>query len=99
LAVAALGLGQALSIPALMVAVLSMAGPAVARHGQGPVMAVMRLLERLGGAVGPLVAGGLAMSFGASLSMSLMGAYALASALLLGFAMMRLHADSRRVSP
>lgn len=83
LAVLALGLGQALSIPALVAAALAISQPAVARYGQGPVMAVLRLLERLGGAAGPLLAALLSTTLGVTGAMAAFGAYALASALML----------------
>lgn len=83
LAVLALGLGQALSIPALVAAALAISQPAVSRYGQGPVMAVLRLLERLGGAAGPLLAAVLSTALGVTGAMAAFGAYALASALLL----------------
>lgn len=83
LAVLALGLGQALSIPALVVAALAISQPAVAVYGQGPVMAVLRLLERLGGAAGPLLAALLSTTLGVTGAMGVFGAYALLSALLL----------------
>lgn len=83
LAVLALGLGQALSIPALMTAALSVSQPAVQAHGTGPVLAVFRLVERLGGACGPLLASLLSTAYGVRTAMSLLGCYALASVLLL----------------
>lgn len=83
LAVLALGLGQALSIPALVTAALAISQPAVTRYGQGPVMAVLRLLERLGGAAGPLLAALLSSALGVHAAMGAFGYYALASALML----------------
>jgi predicted MFS family arabinose efflux permease len=83
LAVLALGLGQALSIPALVAAALAISQPALAKYGQGPVMAVLRLLERLGGAAGPLLAALLSTTLGVTAAMAAFGAYALVSALML----------------
>lgn len=89
LAVLGLGLGQALSIPALVTAALSVSQAAVQRHGQGPVMAVLRLIERLGGAAGPLLAALLAETWGAGRAMAWMGAYALVCAVLLWWSLRR----------
>lgn len=93
LAVLALGIGQSLSIPALVAAALALSQSAVAAYGQGPVMAVLRLLERLGGATGPLFAAALSTSYGLAVTMSLFGLYSLFSALLLLLAM---HFSDRR---
>lgn len=92
-AVLALGIGQSLSIPALVAAALALSQPAVAAYGQGPVMAVLRLLERLGGATGPLLAAVLSTSYGIGVAMGLFGFYSLASALLL---LLVMHFSDRR---
>ncbi len=92
-AVLALGIGQSLSIPALVAAALALSQPAVAAYGQGPVMAVLRLLERLGGATGPLLAAVLSTSYGIGVAMGLFGFYSLASALLL---LLFMHFSDRR---
>lgn len=83
LGVLALGLAQSLSIPALVAAVLTLTQRASAVHGQGPVMAALRLVERLGGAAGPLAAAALANYFGVARAMEFFGLYVLASTLLL----------------
>lgn len=92
-AVVALGIGQSLSIPALVAAALALSQPAVAAYGQGPVMAVLRLLERLGGATGPLLAAVLSASYGIGVAMGLFGFYSLVSALLL---LLVMHFSDRR---
>ncbi len=92
-AVLALGIGQSLSIPALVAAALALSQPAVAAYGQGPVMAVLRLLERLGGATGPLLAAVLSTSYGIGVAMGLFGFYSLASAFLL---LLFMHFSDRR---
>ena len=83
LAVFALGLAQALSIPALVSAALGVSDDAVAHYGQGPVMAVLRLIERMGGALGPLVGAALVILVGPQAAMGWLGVYGLASVLLL----------------
>lgn len=52
-----LGLGQALSIAAQSTLVGELCREEVKRYGDGPVYGVYRLLERLGNAAGPLLAG------------------------------------------
>jgi predicted MFS family arabinose efflux permease len=94
LGVLAIGLAQSLSIPALVAAVLDLSRQAIVIHGQGPVMAVLRLLERLGGAAGPLVAAALANFYGVKVAMGIFGLYVLASTVLL-LVVMRL-TDRRR---
>ena len=81
--VLAIGIGQAMSIPALFSASLAFSGRAVAHHGQGPVMAVLRLIERLGGALGPICAALLTAAVGMQSAMGLLGVYALACAAVL----------------
>lgn len=63
-AVATLGLAQSLSIATQLAAALDVSQEAIAVHGKGPVLALLRLVERLGAAAGPLVAAGLAATFG-----------------------------------
>lgn len=81
--VLAIGIGQAMSIPALFSASLAFSGRAVAHHGQGPVMAVLRLIERLGGALGPICAALLTAALGIQGAMGLLGVYALTCAAIL----------------
>lgn len=83
LGVLALGLAQSLSIPALVAAVLTLTQRASAVHGQGPVMAALRLVERLGGAAGPMAAAALANYFGIARAMEFFGFYVFVSTLLL----------------
>lgn len=82
-AVVALGLAQSLSIPAQLAAALQVADTAVAAHGKGPVLAVLRVIERLGAAAGPLVAAGLAATFGTAGAVWMLGIYAGISSCLL----------------
>jgi predicted MFS family arabinose efflux permease len=93
-AVLALGLGQSLSIPALFTAALALSGQAIARHGQGPVMAILRLFERLGGAAGPLLGAALAAWLGPAPAMAVFGACALLGAA--GLALYLAASDRRR---
>lgn len=55
-AVAALGVGQAMSIPAQTVLITVIGEREIEEHGPGPVLSVFRLAERLGAVIGPLVA-------------------------------------------
>lgn len=72
-----LGLGQALSIAAQSALVGELCREEVQRYGDGPVYGVYRLLERLGNAAGPLLAGILVVQF------SYQGAFVAISALVL----------------
>ena len=55
-----LGVGQAMSISAQLAVVTRICRPQIERFGRDPVLGFYRLVERLGGAAGPLVAAGLA---------------------------------------
>ncbi len=59
-----LGIGQAMSISAQLALVTRICKPQIERFGRDPVLGFYRLVERLGGAAGPLVAAGLAGLFG-----------------------------------
>lgn len=83
LAVIALGLAHSLSIPAQVAALLSVTETAVSRYGKGPVVAVLRLFERLGAAAGPLTAAGLIAVLGSYGAIWALGLYAGISALLM----------------
>lgn len=86
LGIGALGLGQSMSIAAQL-ALVARVAEAEARElglglGLGPVLGLFRLLERLGAAAGPLVAGALAAGHGAPRAMALLGGFGLASSIL-----------------
>lgn len=76
--VVALGFGQALSIPAQVAIVIRVSGPAIARHGQGPVLAAMRLVERAVAATAPILAATITVNYGAEPAIAIMGACSLA---------------------
>lgn len=78
-AVALLGLAQATSIPAQVSASLKIAADFTEEHGTGPVLAVLRLAERLGGALGPLLAASLTLSLGMEQAVLVFGAIAAVS--------------------
>lgn len=78
--VVALGLGQAMSISPQLAMATRICAEAVARHGAGSVLGVYRLIERLGAAAGPLIAGGLTAAFGPMEAAGLLGAAVFASA-------------------
>lgn len=75
-AVALLGLAQASSIPAQLSASLKLSKEFTKDHGTGPVLAVLRLAERLGGAIGPLLAAGLTLLVGATQAVLIFGVFA-----------------------
>ena len=75
-AVAMLGLAQATSIPAQLSASLKISADFTRDHGSGPVLAVLRLAERLGGALGPLLAAGLTLWVGTDAAVLCFGAIA-----------------------
>jgi predicted MFS family arabinose efflux permease len=64
IAVGLLGLAQATSIPAQVSLSLKLSRTFTEKHGTGPVLAVLRMAERFGGAAGPLVAATLVHFFG-----------------------------------
>jgi predicted MFS family arabinose efflux permease len=78
-AVGMLGLAQATSIPAQVSASLKISSDFTKEHGTGPVLAVLRLAERLGGAVGPLLAASLSLWLGSTGAVLVFGAIAAVS--------------------
>ncbi len=82
LAMALLGLGQGLSIAAQS-SLLSLAcAEEIREHGSAALFGAYRLIERLGNASGPLLAGGLVASFGHAGAFALIAALVLACGLL-----------------
>jgi MFS family permease len=77
-----LGLGQGLSIAAQSSLVAEMCVEAIRRHGSGAVYGVYRLVERLGNAGGPLLAGLLVASLDYRGAFAAIGALVLASGVL-----------------
>jgi MFS family permease len=73
-AVVLVGIGQSLSISAQSALVSDHCEDAIARLGEGTVYGVYRLLERLGNAVGPLIAGVLVLKLGYQPSFIVIGA-------------------------
>lgn len=82
LGIAALGVGQAMSISAQLVLVARVTRNEALEAGTGPVMGVFRLIERLGAAAGPLVTGALEARWGAANAMLALGVIGLTSSLL-----------------
>jgi predicted MFS family arabinose efflux permease len=78
-AVLALGLGQAMSIPAQTVLVTLVSADEMARFGPGPVLGVFRLAERLGAVAGPLLAAALAQAYGLAGAAALFGYVSIAT--------------------
>jgi len=83
LAIAAMGLGQAMSIPSQMGMVPSIAAASCQRLGLPTVMTVFRLGERLPSFAGPVLAGLLAGSMGYAGALGVMGAVVAGGSLLL----------------
>ena len=77
-AILLIGLGQSLSMSAQSALVGEHCTAEVARMGESAVYGVYRLLERLGNALGPVLAGVLVMNFGYRGSFAAIGALALA---------------------
>lgn len=78
-AVGMLGLAQATAIPAQVSASLKISSDFTQAHGTGPVLAVLRLAERLGGAAGPLLAATLGLWLGNTVAVMVFGGIALIS--------------------
>jgi predicted MFS family arabinose efflux permease len=82
IAVICLGAGQALSIAPQFALALRICQPEIAKYGQGPVVGLYRLVERLGGAAGPFAAAALVSWFGHIDAMAVIGVAAVGCALL-----------------
>jgi len=82
LVTALLGLGQGLSIAAQSSLLAQVCSAEIEAHGSGPVFGAYRLVERLGNASGPLVAGSLAALLGQPGAFVAMGALVLGCGLL-----------------
>src|SRR5690606_10587539 len=80
-AIAALGVAQALSISAQLALVPEIAAAECRAAGQGAVFGLFRLIERTGSAAGPFVAGALLLGFGHDGAAMGLGAVAAAGAL------------------
>ena len=81
LGIAALGIGQAMSISAQIALVGKLTKTEMVQLGSGSVLGVFRLIERLGAAAGPIIAGALVALFGLISAVSILGLYGLLSAL------------------
>jgi predicted MFS family arabinose efflux permease len=80
-----LGIGQAMSISSQLALVTGIGRTAIEQFGQGPVLGSYRLIERLGGAAGPLVAAGLVAAFGYPAAITLLGMLGVLTATLFSF--------------
>lgn len=76
----ALGVGQALSISSQLTLLAQICEKEIAQYGASKVFGIFRFAERLGAALGPLVAGILTAFFGPVEAASLIGVFAFASA-------------------
>ena|GEM_PF-1173121 len=82
LLVIGLGFGQALSITSQSTLVSSLTPEETASMGHGVVYGVYRLLERLGNAIGPMLAGALLAWFGFQVAFVALGGIALMAAIV-----------------
>lgn len=96
LAVVALGFGQAMSISAQVAVVLKMGDRVAARYGEGPVIGAMRLIERIGGGIGPILASTLAVYLTVPGAAAALGLYGAVSACLLALILLMSGAGRRR---
>jgi sugar phosphate permease len=81
LAVVLIGLGQSMSISAQSALVAEHCAQEIARFGDGVVYGVYRLLERIGNALGPVVAAALVMHFNYQIGFVAIGAIAIVAGL------------------
>ena len=82
LAVLLIGLGQSMSISAQSALVAEHCTEEIARLGEGVVYGVYRLLERIGNALGPMVAAALVMHFNYEIGFAAIGALVATAGLL-----------------
>lgn len=87
-AIAAVGLGQSMSISSQLVLVTRVTQKQARLLGAGQIVGLFRLMERLGAAAGPLLAGALLTVLGASQAMLALGGLALVASLLFSLAYM-----------
>ena len=76
-----LGLGQGLSIAAQSSLLAQVCAAEIGAHGSGPAFGAYRLLERLGNATGPILAGALALALGTASAFVALAAFILACGL------------------
>ncbi|MCB1920839.1 MAG: MFS transporter [Candidatus Competibacteraceae bacterium] len=80
-----LGIGQAMSISSQLALVTNIGRASIEQFGQGPVLGGYRLIERLGGAVGPLVAASFTTAFGYPGAITLFGMLGVLTATVFSF--------------
>lgn len=90
-AVALLGLGQCMSMAAQVTVATDACSRAIAIHGNGPVLAVLRLFERMGGGFGPLLAAALMVPLGIQGAIGALGLYGAVSACIFVLILARRH--------
>ena len=84
LAIIALGVGQAMSIPALFVVVTRVAQHEIEAVGQASVLGIFRLVERLGAATGPFAMAALLGVASNASAMAIAGIFAVLTAVIFG---------------
>jgi predicted MFS family arabinose efflux permease len=84
LAVLALGIGQAMSIPALFAVVTRVAHDEIEAVGQASVLGIFRLVERLGAAAGPFAIAALLGVAGNASAMAIAGVFVVLTSVIFG---------------
>jgi predicted MFS family arabinose efflux permease len=84
LAILALGIGQAMSIPALFAVVTRVAHHEIEAVGQASVLGIFRLVERLGAAAGPFAMAFLLGAASNATAMALAGVFVVLTAVIFG---------------
>ncbi|WP_334190282.1 MFS transporter [Noviherbaspirillum sp.] len=82
LGIAALGLGQSMSISAQLVLVARVTKREAEAAGTTAILGVFRLVERLGAAAGPAITGAIVASFGTVSAMAALGIFGVISSVL-----------------
>ncbi len=94
-----LGLGQSMSISSQLTLITRTVSAAVGGESIGSALGVFRLIERVGGALGPLVAGVIALRMGAVSAVAILGAMMMASIVICFLTLTWLNAQGRRMLP
>jgi MFS family permease len=97
IAIIAFGIGQAMTIAPQFAMVTRLCKQEIERFGQGAVVGPYRLVERIGGAAGPIIAGSLASLVGPMAAISLMGLCTILLSLcfIIGFSISRIELSGR----
>ncbi len=99
LGIVGLGLGQSMSISSQLTLITRTVEATNGGSGVGSALGVFRLLERVGGALGPLAAGAIALQMGAVAAITVLGAVMLAATLICFLMIAGLRKGSTRTAP